>query len=96
MGVARRFHGASASQANPIPRIMLTSNINGVLLHVPEQYAGIVPVSPCDARHAFEVPCYAALAACCEPGMTVCDIGASVVCVKFCKMGSWFDGLESQ
>lgn len=53
------------------------STVNGVSMHVPAEYAGILPVSPSVEPFHFESHCFRGLRAAIEPGAVVFDVGAS-------------------
>ena len=62
-----------------LDRVMIqaTSNINGLRLCVPSEYAGILPLSPNDELFLFEPLCFRGIKATVEPDAVVYDVGAS-------------------
>lgn len=76
-----RRHARDEVVAGPVGTAVrdsaMTSRINDVPLIVPDEFRGILPVSPSDAPFAFEPESFRGLRATIRPGDVVYDIGAS-------------------
>jgi FkbM family methyltransferase len=55
----------------------MNSNINGLMLNVPDSFAGILPVSPSPSRFSFEEPAFFGIERVIREGSIVFDIGMS-------------------